>query len=74
MRTKLAQAFNHWLNVPEDKLQVRNLPISSLLAFKSSGVYCCRRLQGGEEMPNLMLKSVHDLTKEVVYAVEDKKE
>ncbi|GLD56155.1 geranylgeranyl pyrophosphate synthase isoform X1 [Lates japonicus] len=26
VRTKLAQAFNHWLNVPEDKLQVRNRP------------------------------------------------
>ncbi|MEQ2216237.1 hypothetical protein XENOCAPTIV_012947 [Xenoophorus captivus] len=26
VRTKLSQAFNHWLNVPEDKLQVRNGP------------------------------------------------
>lgn len=25
VRTKLSQAFNHWLNVPEDKLQVRAL-------------------------------------------------
>lgn len=22
VRTKLSQAFNHWLNVPEDKIQV----------------------------------------------------
>lgn len=29
VRTKLAQAFNHWLNVPEDKLQVRNLPFQA---------------------------------------------
>lgn len=29
VRTKLSQAFNHWLNVPEDKLQVRNRPFQA---------------------------------------------
>lgn len=31
VRTKLSQAFNHWLNVPEDKLQVTaHLQISAI--------------------------------------------
>lgn len=46
VRTKLAQAFNHWLNVPEDKLQVRISHFKS--HSESSDVYCCRRVQEGE--------------------------
>lgn len=31
VRTKLSQAFNHWLKVPEDKLQVSRQSAFSLL-------------------------------------------
>eukprot|EP00064_Thunnus_orientalis_P009606 superscaffoldBa00001228_g9630 len=45
VRTKLAQAFNHWLNVPEDKLQVRNQPFKASKCSESPDVYCRRRFQ-----------------------------
>lgn len=48
VRTKLAQAFNHWLNVPEDKLQVRNQPFEAFKRPESPDVYCCRWVQEGE--------------------------
>lgn len=51
VRTKLAQAFNHWLNVPEDKLQVRNQPFKASKCSESPDVYCRRRFQEGEMTP-----------------------
>lgn len=33
VRTKLSQAFNHWLNVPEDKIQVLANYFKGLLIF-----------------------------------------
>lgn len=45
VRTKLSQAFNHWLNVPEDKLQVRDLchtllcPIETEMSLQISRLF-----------------------------------